>query len=45
MNICMVGHGMMGVSMAPATAKIIDALIAGEEPFVDPTPYLLARFA
>ncbi len=39
-----VGHGMMGVSMAPATAEIVAALVTGEAPPVDPAPYALTRF-
>ena len=38
------GHGMMGVSMAPATAKLVAQLVTGAEPCVDPAPYALARF-
>jgi D-amino-acid dehydrogenase len=38
------GHGMMGVSMAPATAKLVAEMVAGREPFLDVTPYSLARF-
>ncbi len=38
------GHGMMGVSMAPATGRLVAEMITGVEPFVDPAPYALARF-
>lgn len=41
--ICAVGHGMMGVSMAPATARLVTDMVVGAEPFVDPAPYSLAR--
>ncbi len=34
---------MMGVSMAPATAKLVAEMVAGREPFLDVTPYSLAR--
>jgi D-amino-acid dehydrogenase len=39
------GHGMLGVSMSPATAQLMAELITGRPPFVDPAPYALARFA
>ncbi len=38
------GHGMMGVSMAPATGELVAALVTGGEPPLDPGPYSLARF-
>jgi D-amino-acid dehydrogenase len=38
------GHNMLGLSMAPATGKLIAELITGATPHVDPTPYSLARF-
>jgi D-amino-acid dehydrogenase len=41
--LCALGHGMMGVSMAPATARLITDMVVGAEPFVDPAPYSLAR--
>ncbi|MBX3095761.1 MAG: FAD-dependent oxidoreductase [Fimbriimonadaceae bacterium] len=33
------GHGMMGVSLAPATGAMIAAMIEGREPSVDPKPF------
>jgi len=39
------GHGRMGVSMAPATAKLVAELLTGAEPHVDPRPYAPERFA
>jgi D-amino-acid dehydrogenase len=39
-----VGHGMMGVSMAPATGELVAGLVTGQEQAVDPAPYALARF-
>lgn len=38
------GHGMMGVSMAPVTAKLVAAMITGCDPGVDPAPYAVTRF-
>ena len=37
------GHGMLGMSMAPATGKLIAELITGERPHIDPVPYRLGR--
>lgn len=45
------GHNMVGMSMAPATGKLIAELLSGQPPHVDPAPYcfdrlpLLARLA
>ncbi len=38
------GHNMLGLSMAPATGRLISELLAGIPPHVDPTPYRLSRF-
>lgn len=38
------GHGRMGVSMAPATGKLVAELVTQAAPHVDPAPYSLARF-
>jgi D-amino-acid dehydrogenase len=38
------GHNMLGLSMAPATGRLVAALVAGTTPEVDPAPYRLARF-
>jgi len=39
------GHNMLGLSMAPATGKLIAELVTGESPHIDPTPYDVRRFA
>jgi len=39
------GHGMLGVSMSPATGRLLAELVAGESPHIDPAPYSPARFA
>jgi D-amino-acid dehydrogenase len=39
------GHGMLGVSMSPATGRLIAELMTGETPHIDPTPYAPSRFA
>ncbi len=38
------GHNMLGLSMAPATGKLIAELIHHETPHVNPTPYSARRF-
>jgi D-amino-acid dehydrogenase len=38
------GHNMLGLSMAPATGRLVAELIAGEEPHVEPKPYSASRF-
>jgi len=38
------GHNMLGLSMVPATGKLITELIDGNEPHIDPQPYTFARF-
>ncbi len=38
------GHGMLGLSMAPATGRLVAELIDGRTPHIDPTPYALTRF-
>ena len=39
------GHGHVGLTAAPSTAEIVEALVAGERPFTDPAPYAPERFA
>ncbi len=36
------GHGMLGLSMAPATGKLIAELIDGMTPHLDPAPYAIS---
>ena len=38
------GHGMLGLSMATGTGKLVAELVTGEKPHVDPAAYGLARF-
>jgi D-amino-acid dehydrogenase len=38
------GHGMLGVSMAPATGRLIMEMICGRDPHIDPGPYGMQRF-
>lgn len=37
------GHNMLGLSMAPATGKLIAELLDGRTPHIDPKPYGLER--
>jgi len=39
-----VGHNMLGLSMAPATGKLIAELLNEQKPHIDPAPYSPARF-
>jgi len=38
------GHSMLGVSMAPSTARLLTELMTGRHPHIDPHPYRLDRF-
>jgi D-amino-acid dehydrogenase len=38
------GHGHQGLTLGPTTGRLIAEMMAGETPFVDPTPYSPARF-
>ncbi len=38
------GHNMLGLSMAPATGKLMCELITGQPPHLDPQPYRVSRF-
>jgi D-amino-acid dehydrogenase len=38
------GHNMLGLSMAPATGKLVAELIEGAMPHLDPHPYSASRF-
>jgi D-amino-acid dehydrogenase len=37
------GHGMLGVSMSPATGKLIAEILTGQTPHVDPLAYAVGR--
>jgi D-amino-acid dehydrogenase len=39
------GHGMLGITMAAATGRLLSELITGTVPFIDPAPYAAQRFA
>jgi D-amino-acid dehydrogenase len=38
------GHNMEGLSMAPATGKLVAELVCGEAPHIAPGPYQVGRF-
>jgi D-amino-acid dehydrogenase len=38
------GHNMLGLSMAPATGKLVAELLSGQPGHIDPAPYALKRF-
>jgi D-amino-acid dehydrogenase len=38
------GHNMLGLSMAPATGKLVAELINDSPPHIDPKPYRVSRF-
>ena len=38
------GHGMLGVTTAPATGKLAAELICGNPPHIDPEPFSPRRF-
>ncbi|WP_024890890.1 NAD(P)/FAD-dependent oxidoreductase [Luteimonas huabeiensis] len=38
------GHGMLGVSMSAATARLVAELVSGAAPHLDPAPFDPARF-
>jgi D-amino-acid dehydrogenase len=39
------GHNMLGVSMAPATGRLVAEMVEGRRPFLDASPYRVGRFA
>jgi D-amino-acid dehydrogenase len=38
------GHNMLGLSMAPATGKLMAELVSGATPYLDMRPYAVSRF-
>jgi D-amino-acid dehydrogenase len=39
-----IGHAHWGLTLGPATGRMLAEMMAGEVPFVDPTPYRAERF-
>jgi D-amino-acid dehydrogenase len=40
-----IGHAHWGLTLGPATGRMIAEMMAGEQPFCDPAPYRAERFA
>jgi D-amino-acid dehydrogenase len=38
------GHGMLGMSTAPGSGKLLAEIVVGADPHIDPAPYSPARF-
>ncbi len=38
------GHNMLGITMAPATGRLVAELVTGQEPHLDPAPFAVTRF-
>jgi D-amino-acid dehydrogenase len=38
------GHGMLGITTAPATGRLVAELICGRAPHIDPAPFAVGRF-
>ena len=38
------GHGHQGLTLGPATGRLLAEMMTGEQPFLDPTPYRPDRF-
>ena len=39
------GHAHWGLTLGPASGRLIAEMITGAAPFCDPTPYAAERFA
>jgi D-amino-acid dehydrogenase len=39
------GHGMLGLSTAPGTGRLIADMVLRRPPAIDPTPFSIKRFA
>jgi D-amino-acid dehydrogenase len=38
------GHGMLGITTAPATGRLVAEILGGRPPHIDPTPFDVTRF-
>ncbi|MEP3928070.1 NAD(P)/FAD-dependent oxidoreductase, partial [Rhodopirellula bahusiensis] len=38
------GHNMLGLSLAPATGRLVAEMVTGQTTHLDPTPYSPSRF-
>lgn len=41
---CATGHNMLGMSLAPATGRLVAEIISGDAPHIDPAPFSPMRF-
>ncbi|HWX47104.1 MAG TPA: FAD-binding oxidoreductase [Roseomonas sp.] len=41
---CAFGHGHQGLTLGPTTGRLLAEMMAGEAPFLDPSPYRADRF-
>jgi D-amino-acid dehydrogenase len=39
-----IGHAHWGLTLGPATGRLLAEMMAGETPFCDPAPYRAERF-
>ena len=39
------GHNMLGLSMAPATGRLVAEMLDGRKPHIDPKPYRPERYS
>jgi len=39
-----IGHAHWGLTLGPATGRLIAEMMAGETPYIDPAPYRAERF-
>jgi D-amino-acid dehydrogenase len=40
-----IGHGHQGLTLGPATGRLLAEMMTGEAPFIDPAPFAVERFA
>jgi len=38
------GHGMLGITAAPATGRLVQEMVCGQTPHIDPAPFRVGRF-
>ena len=39
-----IGHGHQGLTLGPATGRLLAEMMTGEAPFIDPLPFAVERF-
>ena len=40
-----IGHAHHGLTLGPATGRLLAEMMTGQSPFIDPSPYSISRFA